>query len=328
MRRALAFAVAGVVALAGCTAPYDGDGEAASGRLAPAAAVSDDARRVLVDTDLGSDDLVALALLVRRPDVRVVAVTVAATGLVGCEAGVDLVADLVATLGARPVPVGCGRATAGPGGRALPEEWRERAATGPGLPDRAGPGALAGDAVPVMIRAARAAGRSDAGDGLTVVALGPATNLADLAAERPAVYARLAAVHLMAGAVDAPAVDGVAEWNAAADPAALRTVLASAGPPLTVVPDDAVPTGTPAAVAGAPTVGSIAAVAGIDRWWDLAAAAALVAPDAVEAERGAWSVDDTGRLGRTGPGRVRVVRSLDQAALAAAYSWAFAPGLG
>lgn len=316
---------ASVLALAGCTAPYDDDGEAASGRLAPAAAVSDDARRVVVDTDLGSDDLVALAFLLRRPDVRVLAVTVAATGLVGCEAGADLVADLVAALEADPVPVGCGRASAGPGGRPMPEEWRDRAAAGPGLPDVAGPGRLAGDAVGVLARAARTARPSG---GLTVVALGPATNLADLATEQPAAYARLAAVHLMAGALDSPAVDGVAEWNAAADPAGLRTVLGASGPAVTVVPDDPVPAGTPGVVASAPLVGGIAALAGLEQWWDLAAAVALVAPDAAGTRTGSWSVDGTGRLERTGPGEVRVVRSLDEAALAAAYAWAFRGGVG
>ncbi|MDN4163412.1 nucleoside hydrolase [Nocardioides abyssi] len=330
MRRAaiLASAVvaAGALALAGCTAPYDDDGEAASGRLAPAVAVSDDARRVVVDTDLGGDDLVALAFLLRRPDVRVEAVTVAATGLVGCDAGPDLVADLVAALDVQPVPVGCGRASAGAGGRALPQDWRERAAAGPGLRDAAGPARPAGDAVGLLARAARAARSSGR---LTVVALGPATNLADLAAERPAAYARLDAVHLMAGAVESPAVDGVVEWNAAADPAALRAVLAAGGPPVTVVPDDAVPDGTPAVVLDAPVVGGLAAVAGLPRWWDLATAAALVAPDAVEetdVEAGSWTVDDVGRLERTGPGAVRVVRALDEAALEAAYAEAFAAG--
>jgi hypothetical protein len=36
---------------------------------------------VIVDTDLGGNDLVALAFLLRHPAVRVEAVTIAATGL-------------------------------------------------------------------------------------------------------------------------------------------------------------------------------------------------------------------------------------------------------
>jgi inosine-uridine nucleoside N-ribohydrolase len=75
---------------------------------------------------------------------------------------------------------------------------------------------------------------------LVVVALGPLTNLADLADARPEDYRRLAGVHAMGGSVAGPLADGVAEWNAAADPDALAAVLAAPAP-LTLVPEDAIP---------------------------------------------------------------------------------------
>ncbi len=62
---------------------------------------------VVVDTDLGGDDLAALTFLLRHPDVDVEAITVAGGGLVGCDRGVDLVADLLTLLEEQPVPIAC-----------------------------------------------------------------------------------------------------------------------------------------------------------------------------------------------------------------------------
>jgi hypothetical protein len=163
-------------------------------------------------------------------------------------------------------------------------------------------------------------------DGLVLVALGPMTTVAGVALRHAADYARLAEVHAMAGSVAGPVVDGVAEWNAAADPAALATVLA-APVPLTVVPEDAVPPGTPDALR-APVVDRVATSADVPAWWDLAAAAALVAPEAGIAEGARWVLEPSapGRLAPVGDGSVRVYRSLDGAALAAEYARVFATG--
>jgi hypothetical protein len=271
---------------------------------------------VLVDTDLGGDDLVALAFLFRHPSVDVVAVTIAATGLVGCEAGVRVVAGLFEALQESPRPVACGRPTPGPGGREFPAPWREVAESGTGIRPVDGPL----DERPAAELIAESAQHTT---GLVVVALGPLTNLADLAQAHPEDYVRLAGVHAMAGSVAGPAVDGVAEWNAAADPGALAAVLT--GPvPLTLVPEDAVPEGTPDALAG-PVVGTVAATTDYPKWWDLATAASLVVPAAGEVETGTWTLDDSepGRLRRKGAGPVRVHRTLDSSVLDAAYREAF-----
>jgi hypothetical protein len=319
--RLAAFGLA-LCALGGCAAPYDGDGEAeAAAAPAAAAAPTPDATPVLVDTDLGGDDLVALSFLLRHPSVGVEAVTIAATGLVGCEAGVRVVAGLFAALREPPVPVACGRPTAGPGGRVFPAEWREVAESGTGILPAAGT-LVDGTADELIARRARRT------EGLVVVALGPLTNLADLAREHPADYARLAGVHAMAGSVAGPLVDGVAEWNAAADPESLAVVL-TAPAPLTLVPEDAVPDGTPSALE-APVVSKVRATIDYPRWWDLAAAAALVAPHAGKVEAGGWVLDDSepGRLRRAADGPVRVYRTLDDRVLETAYDEAFATGTG
>jgi len=323
MRRAGVLMLTGgmlAATLVGCAAPYDGDGEMALvGSLSEGAAPDTDAMPIVVDTDLGGDDLVALAFLLRHPRVRVEAITIAATGLVGCDPGVDLVADLFTALEEDPVPVACGRADAGPAALPFPAEWRELAETGTGIPRSSDTWVAAAEPAPELI--ADLAGHTR---GLVVVALGPMTNLADLAASSPAGYARLAGIHAMAGSVDGPAVDGVADWNVAADPEAFAAVLAAAAP-LTVVPEDAIPEGTPDALS-APVVGAVAATIDYPKWWDLATAAALVT-DGARVETGRWvsEASEPGRLRRDGAGSVRVVRSLDGGQLDAEYTRVFAP---
>jgi hypothetical protein len=314
--RGLAGAVLGVaLSVTGCTAPYDDDGEATLG-VAPAPNADPDATPVLVDTDLGGDDLVALAFLLRHPSVDVRAVTIAATGLVGCEAGVRVVAGLFEALQESPRPVACGTAAPGSGGRAFPAQWREMAESGTGIRPVDG---LRDDRLAAELMAESAQHT----EGLVVVALGPLTNVADLARAHPEDYVRLAGVHAMAGSVDGPASDGVVEWNAAADPGALAAVLAEPVS-LTLVPEDAVPEGTPDGLAG-PVVGTVAATIDYPKWWDLATAASLVVPTAGTVETGTWTLDDSepGRLRRTGAGPVRVLRTLDGAALDPAYREAF-----
>ena len=314
----MAAATVAVLALSGCTAAYDDDGELLpTGSLGAAEEPAPDAIPVVVDTDLAADDLAALAFLLRRSDVRVVAVTIAGTGLVGCDPGADLVADLVHALGESWVPVACGREDAA---RPWPEEWRELAAQAPGLPRRDTTFLPVSEPAPRYI--AKLAGSVD---GLQVVALGPLTNLADMAEQHPDSYRRLAGITAMGGAVDVPSIDGVAEWNAAADPAAMNAVLA--GPaPLTVVPDDPIPSGRPGVVDEAPIIGAMEVMADGPKCWDIATSAVLVdGAGRVAADRGTWVVDDTGRLERTGPGPVAVVTSLDEERLEATYVETFDP---
>ena len=317
MKRALVVAVGTALALQGCAAPYDGDGEATVTVGQPARAVSATATSVVVDTDLGGDDLAALAFLLRHPDVSVEAITVAGGGLVGCDPGVDIVAGLLTALGEPAVPVACGSA---PGeGMEFPDEWRELAETGTGIPRATGTLEREADGAVVLI--SRLAQQQD---DLVLVALGPMTTAADLVESEPKAAGRLAGIHAMGGSVEGVPVDDVAEWNAAADPTAFRTVLA-AGVPLMVVPEDAVPTGTPDVLSESPVVDWVTATVSYPAWWDLATAAALVAADGTVLETGEWVLDDEvpGRLFRTGEGDVQVVRSLDDQELDAAYAEAF-----
>jgi hypothetical protein len=313
----LAVAVGTALALTGCAAPYDDDGEVSATAGQPARPVSATATPVVVDTDLGGDDLAALAFLLRHPDVSVEAITVAGGGLVGCDPGVDIVADLLAALGEPAVPVACGSEP--DDGMDFPEEWRELAESGSGVPRADSRLEAEPEGAAALI-----ARLTKQHDDLVLVSLGPMTAAADLVESEPKAAARLAGIHAMGGSVEGEPVDGVAEWNAAADQAAFESVLA-AGVPLTVVPEDAVPTGTPEVLSSAPVVDRVAATVSYPAWWDLAAAASLVVDNAADVETGEWVLDEDvpGRLVRVGEGDVQVVRSLDEQALEAAYAEAF-----
>lgn len=324
MRRRILLVPLAVSVLAACSpAASDVDGEVfARGPMAPAAEKRADAVPVVVDTDLAPDDLAALALLLRHPDVRVLAVTVPQTGELDCR-GTGLLGDFFEALEVEPPPVACGTTSRGEDGVMFPPDWGAGALMASGLPRDDVPSDLTPVRTPAATLLARLARRHD---DLHVVALAPLTEVAAVLREDPEAYARLGGIITMAGSVDSPShADGVAEWNAGADPVPFAEVLA--GPvPVTVVPDDPVPLGAPDGLAG-PVVGGLGRVPGFEspRYWDLATAGTFVAGSAAT-ESGSWTVDttgDRGRLRRTGEGTVRVVTGLDDAALDEVYRSVF-----
>ena len=210
---------------------------------APGSSASASGRRpVVVDLDLDSSDIAALAILLRDPAIDVRAILVDGTGLVHCAPGLRNVSYLLGQLGARDIPVACGREDAGPDGRPFPADWRvgPDTAWGIDIPPQIGTG-IPDDAATLLQRVL-----DTSEEPVTIVALGPWTNLEDAFAADPALAARVAGIHAMAGAVDAPGnviVEGVTaedrlEWNVAADPSAVAAVMATTIP-ITIVPLDA-----------------------------------------------------------------------------------------
>lgn len=337
MSRSLPFAVALACLAGACAAPTD-DGEllvhapvAVETSGAPAtdqAATTPDrpsevaARPVVVDTDLGADDLLALAAILSRRDLSVVAITVAGNGLVHCAAGVTIAAQLVEVAGIGPIPIGCGATQPGPTGVAFPDEWRTAADHASGVAARlpaADPGTPR-SAPQVLIDALTTSDQR-----VTVLALGPLSNIAFLVESAATPREQVAGIVAMAGIVDDPAVDGVGEWNAAVDPGAVATVLSS-GLPVTIVTSDAVPAGTirvPASAActsatcelAAAVVGANAPI--LPSWWDAYAALFAIEPSlATATSDGAFGIDmegpEAGRLRPLSDGpTVRVVTRLD-----------------
>ena len=201
---------------------------------------------VLIDTDLGWEDVSAIAYLASRPDVDIRAVTVSGTGEVRCPAGAAVASRVLAALALGAVPVACGSSDAGPDGTAFPSAWRDTSDAGhhldlPPVPAEAAAG-TSGSAVDLIRTTAHAAAGA-----LRVVMLGPATNIADAIAADPGLVSITHDIAAMGGAITAPGnvrgagvadENATAEWNVFADPSAWQAVLSS-GIPLTVVPLDA-----------------------------------------------------------------------------------------
>ena len=88
--------------------------------------------RVIIDTDAGSDDLMAIAFLLSRKDVKIEAITVV-DGLAHVRAGAANVLRLLQLAGATAVPVYAGSEQPLERTAPFPAEWRKTSDTLPGV---------------------------------------------------------------------------------------------------------------------------------------------------------------------------------------------------
>jgi purine nucleosidase len=187
---------------------------------------------VLIDTDPGIDDALALILALRSPELDVRGITVV-HGNVPVDRGTRNAFRILDLVGRRDVPVAQGAAVP------LLRELRtaEIVHGSDGLADlvttevEASPDGAAGPAF--LVRALE-----DADARLTVITLGPLTNLAIALAFAPQIVERIERVVAMGGAVRSEGnATPAAEFNILADPEAAAIVLRS-GAPVTLVPLD------------------------------------------------------------------------------------------
>jgi len=115
---------------------------------------------VVVDTDLSTDDVLALLYVVRRAELDLRAVTVSGTGLVHCPLGARHALALLALVDRPDVPVACGRSTPLAGVNELPTDWR-RAADGLFGLDSRPPAALPTQTAPWRCSPGRSRARRD-----------------------------------------------------------------------------------------------------------------------------------------------------------------------
>jgi purine nucleosidase len=186
-------------------------------------------RTFLIDTDTASDDAVALVIALRHREVDVAAITVVA-GNVPLDKAVQNALYTVELCGA-DVPVHAGAAA--PLRRALRTAQFVHGDDGMGdigLP-LTGRKPASEDAVGVLVDEIN---RRPAGT-VTLVTLGPLTNVALALRRDPAIATRLAALVIMGGTGDAVGnISAVAEFNIWVDPDAAAEVFES-GAPITMV---------------------------------------------------------------------------------------------
>ncbi len=178
---------------------------------------------VLVDTDIGTDidDAFALALVARSPELQLLGVTTVSGDT---QARARLAAKLLWVAGLRNVPVVPGKP-----GRPLPDEqtrWAEGFRS---------PQLRPGNAVDFLDSTLRRYPEK-----VTIIAIGPLTNIAALLTKDPAIAGKIDRIVMMGGSIHHGYADDptpVAEYNVASDPAAAQKVFSS-GVHILMVPLD------------------------------------------------------------------------------------------
>ena len=189
---------------------------------------ADAVEKVILDTDIGDDidDAYALALLLSRPNIKVLGVT---TAWGQTQERAELTVKLLHVMGYDHIPVYAGRRGTATIGRQY--EWAKRTEANGGSGKNALPSVQKDDAVTFLKRAIE----KSPGE-ITLIAIGPLVNVGDLVTQHPEVKSKLKRIVIMGGAVHA-GYDGTsapgAEWNIKCDPQAAKAVFSS-GIPLTM----------------------------------------------------------------------------------------------
>ena len=210
--------------------------------LFPAALARAQSAPIIVDTDAGSDDFMAVALLLSHPSVKIDAVTVV-NGLAHVDAGARNMGRLLDLAGRKHVHVFAGRNVPLRGNAEFPAEWRKISDGFPILsvfPPRLPEQEPAAQYLVEHLRNTR--------EPVQILALGPLTNIAEALERDRSIAGNIREIVIMGGAVRAPGnlQDGgvfhtqnsTAEWNMFIDPMAAGIVFRS-GVPIRLIALDA-----------------------------------------------------------------------------------------
>lgn len=187
---------------------------------------------IIIDTDAGTDDILALAYLLSVPGARIEAITVV-HGLAHVREGAHNIRRLLQVAGRSDIPVYEGEERPLKGIRSFPAEWRSVSDQLPGvtLPgvQHSRPGE---NAVPFLKRRLR-----DRTNPVRILALGPLTHIALVLHDVPEASKTIDHLVIMGGAVQVKgnlsggnpekAANEVAEWNIYCDPHAADEVFKS-----------------------------------------------------------------------------------------------------
>ncbi len=197
-------------------------------------------RRVLLDSDMGIDSVMGLLYLLKAPQIALEAITIV-HGIADVKQGGENAVRILELTGNSGIPVALGERRPLEGRRAFPDFWKAQANSlgGAKLPASAGrPSKRAVDLILATLEAGV--------EPVTIIALGPLTNIAKALEKRPGIVEKIDEIAVMGGAlgvrgnVGSPYVgidNYVAEWNFYLDPEAAAKVLSS-GVRIRLVPLD------------------------------------------------------------------------------------------
>jgi purine nucleosidase len=198
-----------------------------------AGSMSRQPRRIIIDTDPGQDDAIAILLALASPEVEVEAITTVA-GNVPQPLVTDNARSLLALAGREDIRVyrGCER----PLLRPLYTAEYVHGPTGVDGADLPDPTVVAHSTHAVDLLVDTCLASDDAT--VTLCPLGPLTNIAMAIVKEPAIIPKIAEILWMGGAFEESGnTTDVAEFNAYVDPHAVHVVFTS-GVPLTIFPLD------------------------------------------------------------------------------------------
>ena len=197
---------------------------------------------MILDVDMAHEDMFSALFLLSHPNVDLRALTVTGTGEAHCEPGVRNALGLMAVSGHEDIPVACGRETPLAGDHVFPAEWRRAADEAYGVTVPHGGVASNLSAADLIVDVLQ-----KAHEPITIVAVGPLTNIAEALQKDAEVTASIKEIYIMGGAVNVEGNVGNsgvgiqnehAEWNIYIDPVAANIVFNS-GIPIILVPLDA-----------------------------------------------------------------------------------------
>lgn len=199
---------------------------------------------LIIDTDMSYDDAMAILYLLQHSDFEVEAITVTGNGMARIEPGTQNALGLLTLVGRPDVVVARGSDVplAGSNPSFIPEAWHDDADSllGVAVPQSE----LGPSPTPAADLMRQTIGNAE--QKVTIVALGPLTNVAQALGDDPGMVADIEHIYIMGGAVDVGGnvqyggdpSNPYAEWNIFCDPTAAKIVLES-GAPITMVPLDA-----------------------------------------------------------------------------------------
>ncbi len=186
-------------------------------------------RRVMIDTDPGTDDALALLMALNCPDLHLEGITTVGGNATLAQTTQNALRLVEYVAGERDVPVAIGADRPARGSFSYAYHVHGTDGLGVNLPSTARKPHRADAVELIRDRALAAPGP------ITVIALGPLTNVAAALDGRPDMAKAIAAIVVMGGAVEVPGnVTPHAEFNIYEDPWSAHAVFAS-GVPVTLV---------------------------------------------------------------------------------------------
>src|SRR5688572_24502343 len=144
-------------------------------------------RPVIIDSDMITDDWMAILLTFKNPDFDVKAITVTGTGFAYCYAGTQIALGIIELAQAGDIPVSCWRDTPLFGANAVAAHVAD--------------GMLAADMTSAGLLIEMLATSTEK---LTVLALGMLTNVGAALEANPSLVDKIEMINVMGGAVDLP----------------------------------------------------------------------------------------------------------------------------